>query len=109
MIQIYNLYIRSVLETSSVVRAASITQQEATMIEKVQKTALKITYGNTYISYENAIAMSGLLKLSDRRLKLTLTFSQKCIKNEKTKHMFPLNEIKIDTFDRKIQGHSCKH
>ena len=94
MIQIYNLYIRSVLETSCVVWASSITQQEATMIEKVQKTALKIIYGNTYISYENAITMSGLLKLSDRRLKLTLTFSQKCIKNEKTKHMFPLNEIK---------------
>ena len=31
--------------------------------------------------------MSGHLKLSDGRLKLTLTFSQKCIKNEKTKHM----------------------
>ena len=60
MIQIYNLYIRSVLETSCVVWASSITQQEATMIEKVQKTALKIIYGNTYISYENAITLSGL-------------------------------------------------
>ena len=60
MIQIYNLYIRSVLESSCVVWASSITQQETTMIEKVQKTALKIIYGNTYISYENAITMSGL-------------------------------------------------
>ena len=37
--------------------------------------------------------MSNLPTLSERRNKLTLKFAQKCIKNPKTQHMFPLNQL----------------
>ena len=94
MIQIYKLFIRSVLETSCVVWATSITQEERVLIERVQKIALKIIYRERYLSYENALQISNLPTLSDRRTKLTLKFAQKCIKNPKTADMFPLNETR---------------
>ena len=94
MLQIYKLFIRSVLETSCVVWATSITDEENISIERVQKIALKIILKDKYICYENALYKTSLSTLGDRRLKLTLKFAQKCIKNEKTQHMFPLNETK---------------
>ena len=83
MLQIYKLFIRSVLETSCVVWATSITQEEIVSIERVQKIALKIIYKEKYISYENALNVSKMPSLSERRLNLTLKFAQKCTKNEK--------------------------
>ena len=103
MIQIYKLFIRSVLETSCVVWATSITEEEKTIIERVQKTALKIVYGEKYICYANALQMSNLQTLSERRLKLTLKFAQKCTKNSKTSDMFPLNQIKCTRMKEKYK------
>ena len=42
MVNIYILFIRSVAEYSSVVWHSSITEEESTHIERVQKTALRI-------------------------------------------------------------------
>ena len=103
MLQIYKLFIRSVLETSCVVWATSITQEERVMIERVQKIAFKIIFGQRYICYENALHISKLQSLSDRRQKLTLKFAQKCTKNEKTSHMFPLNDVKSTRMKEKYK------
>ena len=103
MLQIYKLFIRSVLETSCVVWATSITQEEIVSIERVQKIALKIIYKEKYISYENTLNVSKMPSLSERRLNLMLKFAQKCTKNEKTEHMFPLNEIKSTRMKEKYK------
>ena len=103
MLQICNLFIRSVLETSCVVWATSITNEERVLIERVQKIAFKIIYRDRYICYENALKMSKIPSLSDRRLKLTLKFAQKCTKDEKTVHMFPLNDIKTTRMQEKYK------
>ena len=91
LIHIYILYIRSVVEQSCVVWASSITIVESTSIERVQKIAFRIIYGERYHSYENALLQSKLPTLAERRTKLCLNFALKCVQNSKTSQMFPLN------------------
>ena len=65
-------------------------------LERVQKTALKIIYKNSYENYENALEMSNLKTLKDRRKDLCLTFAKRCLKNEARKDLFPLNNQRND-------------
>ena len=72
MINIYVLYIRSVLEQSSVVWNSSITKGEQLDIERVQKCALRIILKEDYHSYAQAPLKSGLVSLVERRELLCL-------------------------------------
>ena len=92
LVNIYKLYIRSVLEQSCVVWGTAITDCESKSLERIQKCALHAIYQSEYISYTNALELSGLQMLSERRLKLIQSFAKKCIQNEKTKFMFPLHK-----------------
>ena len=89
--QIYISFIRSQLEQSSVVWSSSLTEQNSLDLERVQKSALKIIMGDQYRSYEHSLKELGIEDLESRREKLCLKFARKCVNNEKTKHMFPLN------------------
>ena len=91
LLNIYILYIRSILEQSSVVWNKSITNEECIEIERVQKVALRIIMRENYVSYANAICITGLLTLKERRDQLSAKFASKCVKSDKTRHMFPLN------------------
>ena len=95
MITIYILFIRSVLEQSSVVWSSSLTQDELMGIERAQKVALRIIYQNNYISYENALSLSNLSKMYNRFQNFLLRFAIKCAKNDQTKDMLPL-KVKND-------------
>ena len=57
MITIYILFIRSVIEQSSVVWSSSLTNGEMAFLERSQNFALRIIFGQKYISYENALKM----------------------------------------------------
>ena len=70
---------------------SAITESEAKSLERIQKCALHIIYKEKYSSYSNALKLSRLPTLSDRRATLSLKFALKCSKNVKTEHMFPLN------------------
>ena len=63
LITIYILYIRSVIEQSSVVWSSSLTQEDLASFERCQKIALRLIYGPKYISYENALKLSKLSKI----------------------------------------------
>ena len=82
MINIYVLYIRSVLESSAVVWHSSITQGEQMEIERVQKVALRIILNGDYESYAHALELTGLPSLSDRRKILCKKFAKNCIRYE---------------------------
>ena len=90
MLNIYILYIRSVLEQSAVVWQSTITKGEQLDLERVQKCALRIILKDNYGSYQEALELCDLETLKSRRNKLSLNFALKCTKNEKTKDMFPL-------------------
>ena len=90
MVNIFTLYLHSVLEQSCVVWHSSITEEEQSDLERVQKVAWDILK-EKYESYEQALETLNLQNLSDRTSALCLRFSKKCLKSEKIKEMFPLN------------------
>ena len=95
LLNIYILYIRSLVEQSSVVWHSSITQDECLEIERVQKIALRIIMGQNYVTYENALCITGIMTLKERRDHLSARFAAKCAKSEKSRHMFPLNGLNV--------------
>ena len=97
MVNIYILYIRSILETSAVVWHSSIKQSDEMELERVQKVALRIILDDDYESYVHALQVTGLTSLSQRRKELCKKFAKNCVRNEKTSNMFPLNPSKVNT------------
>ena len=91
MVNIYILFIRSFLEQSSVVWHYDITEEEISDIERVQKVACKVILGQRYTDYPSALHFLSLQSLKSRREELCLRFAKKCLRQEKTKSMFPLN------------------
>ena len=97
LVNIYVLYIRSVVEYSSVVWHSSLTQEDIYSLERVQKTALRIILQDRYQDYSNALKLTGLETLFDRREKLCIKFATQCVRNEKMSDMFPLNLKIVNT------------
>ena len=48
-------------------------------------------------------------KLTDRRKQLCLMFAKKCVKNPKTKHMFPQNDKKHSMETRTFEKFKVQH
>ena len=97
LINIYILYIRSVVEQSAVIWNSSITKGEKKDLERVQKVALKIILKDSYTTYFEALKTTGLEMLSERRSKLCLNFGRKCTTNERTRYMFPHKHEAVNT------------
>ena len=111
LITIYILYIRSILEQSCQVWHSSLTFENLTDLERVQKNALKIILKDAYISYENALEVANLECLVERRETLCLKFAKACLKNPQGKDMFPLNTVDyhVDTRDREAFSVTMAH
>ena len=86
MITIYVLFVRSILEQSSVVWSSSITQGELASLEMCQTVALRIIFGINYMSFDLVLKLSKLKNMEERYQKL-LSFVPKCSKNEKNTDM----------------------
>ena len=92
---IYILYVQSILEQSSVVWHSSLTKENIEDLERVQKSAVRIILGKEYDkfeSYEDALSKANLEPLECRREELCEKFAAKCLKNDKTKSMFPIKD-----------------
>ena len=70
LVEIYTLYIRSVVEQSAVVWHSSLTKGEELDLERVQKVALRLILKDDYSSYAEALTVTGLDTLKSRRKKL---------------------------------------
>ena len=92
LIDIYILYIRSLVEYCSVAFHSSLTQEQEQKLERIQKTCLRVILGEMYISYEAALEMSGLKTLKQRREIRCLKFSTKCLNHPKNQRIFPRND-----------------
>jgi hypothetical protein len=93
---IYILFVRSILEQSATVWHSSISEENKNDLERVQKTALKVILREKYTGYNQGLAKLGLESLEIRRENLCLNFANKCIKSERLKHMFPLNQHNVN-------------
>ena len=91
LVHIYILYIRSILELNCQVWHFSLTNDDESNIERVQKVALYLILHEEYQCYENALELLDLPTLKSRRDHLSLRFAKKCLKHPKSSQMFPLN------------------
>ena len=101
MVNIYVLYIRSILEQSCQVWHYGITDEESANLERVQRVACKVILDERYTTYDQALNDLSLEYLSTRRKLLCLNFAKKCLKHPNTRDMFPLNTgVDKNTRDR---------
>ena len=92
LIDIYILFIRSITEYCSVAFHSSLTVAQATDIERIQKTSLKVILGDSYVDYPAALEMTGLQTLHDRREKRCLNYALKSLQHPINRKMFPINK-----------------
>ena len=98
LIEIYILFIRCILEYCSVVWHSTLTLKQSQDIEKVQKLCLKIILGNDYQDYQNALKVSGLETLKDRREQKCLKFGLKSLVHPIHQKNFPVNPESVYNF-----------
>jgi hypothetical protein len=91
-IHIYKVYIRSVLEQSCVVWHHNISKVNEKELERVQKVAVKLITNKRNQSYNENLKELSLETLKERRQILCARFAYKCVKNPRTKEMFPHNK-----------------
>ena len=100
LIIIYTLFIRSLTEYCSVAFHSALTVNQCHKLESIQSTCLRVILADNYVSYNAALEMSGLERLEARRERRQLSFSLRCLDNDFTSEMFPLNNkpIKREAF-----------
>ena len=76
LVNIYILYIRSLLEQSCQVWHFSISEEKVADLERVQKVAYRIILQNRYETSDQALDELKLQKLTDRRSLLCLKFAK---------------------------------
>ena len=91
LVTIYLIYIRSLLEYCCVLWHSSITEEETSDLERVQKCAVRIIMQERYTSYEKGLEVLNLDKLNERRDNLCISFAKKCLENPKTRNWLPKN------------------
>ena len=91
LVDIYVKHVISVVEFAALVWNSSLTQEDISSIERVQKCAVAIIEGSRYNNYEAACASLALDTLATRREKLCLNFARKSSLHPIHKHWFILN------------------
>ena len=77
LVNIYIMYIRSLLEQSCTVWHSGLTEENSQDLERIQKSALRIILQESYTNYENALNFLEIESLYERREALCLTFAKK--------------------------------
>ena len=91
LLDVYCKQIRSLLEFAVPVWNSSLTGENISQLERIQKSALHIILGERYHSYRSALKATGLDKLSDRRKKICMAFAKKALKHSKFSSWFKPN------------------
>ena len=91
LVSVYIGYVRPIVEYACPVWHGSINAHQTQQIERIQKRACRIILGSTYALYTDALALTGLQMLEERRLHLCTQFAKKCTTSEKYAGWFPLN------------------
>ena len=98
MVDVYNKQIRCVLELAVAVWTPGLTLGQSDQIERVQKCALHVILGDSYLSYDQAVIKVGAEKLSERRSKLCLNFARRLENNVKYSNWFQPAETIIPPY-----------
>ena len=90
--QIYTMFVRSRLETAVAVWHSRLTLEQSENLERVQKMAMRAIFKKQYSSYQDSVKLLKLDTLQIRRQKLNIKFARNCLKIDKIKNIFPLND-----------------
>ena len=101
--QIYMLQVRCKLEQAAPVWHHSLTKAEISSLERVQRAACRLIFGDSYKSYEDSLEVLKIDSLEKRRNKLTLSFAKSCLKLEKMNKLFPMNESNHGMMRRNVE------
>ena len=93
LLDVYKLFIRSLLEYCSVAFHSRLTQEDIQDLERVQKTSLKVILGDQYLDYPSALAKCGLESLYSRRESRCLDFALRCVKHPVNSRLFPPTQV----------------
>ena len=91
LLDVFFKQIRSLAEFSAPVWNSSLTGDQVASIERIQKTVLHIILGEEYKSYNSALKVMGLEKLSNIRRKICSKFAKKSQKHDKFSKWFKPN------------------
>ena len=91
LIDVYILFVRSLLEYCAVVWHSRLTIEQQNCIERVQKCSLRVILGEDYLDYHNALDFCKLKTLFERREERCLSFAKRCLKHPVHSRLFPLN------------------
>ena len=105
LIQIYILFVRSLLEYCSTVWHSTLTVEQSNNLERVQKLCLKIILGQDYQGYDDALEKCGLERLTLRREAKCLNFGLKSLLHPVHCEMFPVNPQVLTNLDTRISKH----
>ena len=101
LLDVYKLFIRSLLEYCAVVWHSRLTSDLRESLERVQKSCLRVILGDQYTNYAEALEICKLKTLFERREDRCLSFAKKCLKHPIHSRLFPTNGINMhDTRDR---------
>ena len=92
LVDVYLKQVRSVLELAVPAWHSSLTLTDKLNIERVQKAALQVILGETYLSYSSALEIVNLQILEQRRQQLCRKFGIKALKNSKHNKWFKINQ-----------------
>ena len=108
---IYFLFIRSILEQSAVIWHSSLSEENISDLERVQKNALRIILGKSYMSesYERSLELAGIESLYQRRCHLIQKFASNCATNVRTKKHFEVNKKSHDMKTRKTEKYKVHY
>ena len=98
--QIYISKVRSHLEYGVNVWNSGLTKHQVFMLERVQRSAMKVIFGKYFKSYSEALNYLNLETLEKRRSKLNLNFAKKCLKLNTMSSLFPVKEVKHQMYSR---------
>ena len=76
---------------------------------KNPKISCQIILGKQHKTYEEALEKIDLQPLNERRDELCLNFAKKCLKSEKVRDMFPVNEKSHKMDLRKTEQYVVNH
>ena len=94
LLDIYFKQVRPVLENAVPVWHSAITQGECGLLEKVQKSALKIMLQEIYESYGSSLKLLKIQSLKERREKLCMKFALQAENHGKFSSWFKINNKK---------------
>ena len=77
LLTIFQSYVRPVLEYAAPVWHGGITRNQNDKLERIQKRALRIIFGDQYTTYDETLQLISLSTLEERRKTLCTTFIKK--------------------------------